>query len=174
VLIRTINKFLLDQVSRGNNAVLIIDEAQNMRAATLETVRMLSNLETEKEKLLQIVLVGQPQLGEKLNSPELVQLKQRIAVRFHIRALSRREVDAYIMHRLSVAGSNGGLTVESGAIDVVYDYSGGIPRLINVLMDRALLKGFVREVHMIDADNIRACIEELGGEIVTALTDEAK
>lgn len=174
VLIRTINKFLLDQVSRGNNAVLIIDEAQNMRAATLETVRMLSNLETEKEKLLQIVLVGQPQLGEKLNSPELVQLKQRIAVRFHIRALSRREVDAYIMHRLSVAGSNGGLTVESGAIDVVYDYSGGIPRLINVLMDRALLKGFVREVHMIDADNIRACIEELGGEIVTALTNEAK
>lgn len=173
VLIRTINKFLLDQVSRGNNAVLIIDEAQNMRASTLETVRMLSNLETEKEKLLQIVLVGQPQLRDKLNAPELVQLRQRIAVRFHIRALSRVEVAAYIRHRLMVAGSRGDLLFDEAAMSAIHEYSGGIPRLINVLVDRALLKGFVREAFVIDVDNIRKCIEELDGETVAAVTGES-
>jgi general secretion pathway protein A len=174
VLIRTINKFLLDQVSRGNNAVLIIDEAQNMRASTLETVRMLSNLETEKEKLLQIILVGQPQLRDKLNSPELVQLKQRIAIRFHIRALSRVEVAAYIRHRLTVAGSRGDLLFDEAAMTVIHEYSGGIPRLINVLVDRALLKGFVREAFVIDVDNIRKCIEELDGETVAAVAGESR
>lgn len=172
-LIRTINRFLLDQVSKGNNAVLIIDEAQNMRASTLETVRMLSNLETEKEKLLQIVLVGQPQLRDKLNAPELEQLRQRIAIRFHIRALSRAEVAAYIRHRLAVAGSNGDLLFEEKALDAIHEYSGGIPRLINVLVDRALLKGFVREAFVIDADNVGRCIEELEGITVEAVTGEA-
>jgi general secretion pathway protein A len=172
-LIRTINKFLLDQVSRGNNAVLIIDEAQNMRASTLETVRMLSNLETEKEKLLQIVLVGQPQLRDKLNAPGLEQLRQRIAVRFHVRALSRAEVAGYIRHRLKVAGSNGDLLFEEKAIDAICDYSRGIPRLINVLVDRALLKGFVREAFVIDVDNVRQCIKELEGVAGEPVTGEA-
>ncbi len=171
-LIRTINKFLLDQVSRGNNAVLIIDEAQNMRASTLETVRMLSNLETEKEKLLQIVLVGQPQLRDKLNAPGLEQLRQRIAVRFHVRALSRTEVAGYIRHRLKVAGSNGDLLFESNAIDAICNYSRGIPRLINVLVDRALLKGFVREAFVIDGDNVRQCIKELEGVAVEPVAGE--
>ena len=165
-LIRRINEFLLKQLATGNNAVLIIDEAQNMRSSALETVRMLSNLETEKEKLLQIVLIGQPQLRDKLNSPDLLQLRQRIAVRFHIRALTRQEVAAYILHRLTVAGSPGGIVFEEAAVEAIYAYTGGIPRLINLLADRALLKGFVEETFTISLDHIRKCIDEVEGEYV--------
>jgi general secretion pathway protein A len=163
-LIKKLNKFLLDQLSQGNNTVLIIDEAQNMRLSTLETIRMLSNLETEKEKLLQIVLVGQPQLKDKLNSPELVQLKQRIAVRFHIRALTEREVGGYIGHRLTVAGSNGRIVFDEGAVRLIFSHTGGIPRLINILADKALLLGFVRETFIVDRALIEQCIKELEGE----------
>ena len=165
-LIKSINKFLLEQLSLGNNAVLIIDEAQNMRHSTLEMVRMLSNLETEKEKLLQIVLVGQPQLKEKLDSPELVQLKQRIAVRFHIRALTEPEVAKYIQHRLAVAGSDGRIAFSAEAIKAICDYTGGIPRRINILADRALLKGFVKETFTIDYDHVQKCMEELEGDYI--------
>jgi general secretion pathway protein A len=165
-LIRAINRFLLEQLALGNNAVLIIDEAQNMRPSALETVRMLSNLETEKEKLLQIVLVGQPQLKEKLDLPELVQLKQRIAVRFHIRALSEQEVACYIKHRLNVAGAPADLVFLEGAIQAIHLYTGGIPRLINILADKALLRGFVKETFIMDLDHIQTCIRELDGETV--------
>jgi general secretion pathway protein A len=163
-LIKSINKFLLEQLALGNNAVLIIDEAQNMRFSALETIRMLSNLETEKEKLLQIVLVGQPQLKEKLNAPELVQLKQRIAVRFHIRALKEPEVADYIRHRLAVAGSQGGVEFSPAAIQAIYAHTGGIPRLINILADKALLRGFVKELFALDHLHVQACIQELEGE----------
>ena len=163
-LIKSINKFLLEQLALGNNAVLIIDEAQTMRVSALETIRMLSNLETEKEKLLQIVLVGQPQLKDKLNAPELVQLKQRIAVRFHIRALSELEVADYIRHRLAVAGSSGGVEFSSAAIQTIYAHTGGIPRLINILADKALLRGFVKELFSLDHQHVLACIQELEGE----------
>jgi len=163
-LIKQVNHFLLEQLSQGNNAVLIIDEAQNMRSSALETVRMLSNLETEKEKLLQIVLVGQPQLRDKLNAPELVQLKQRIAVRFHIRALNEQEVTAYLNHRLQVAGSTGVIVFSESAIKAIYKHSKGIPRLINILADKALLMGFVKETFTLDHDHIQACIRELEGE----------
>ena len=107
VILRQLNDFLLEQLANSNNVVLIIDEAQNLKSSTLETIRMLSNLETEKEKLLQIVLVGQPQLKDKLNSPNMLQLRQRISVRYHIRALELGELRNYINHRLAVAGSNG-------------------------------------------------------------------
>lgn len=163
-LIRSINTFLLEQLSLGNNAVLIIDEAQNMRPSALETVRMLSNLETEKEKLLQIVLVGQPQLNDKLNLPELVQLKQRITVRAHIRALNEQEVSQYLQHRLVVAGSRGDIIFQEEAIRLMHHYSGGIPRLVNILADKALLRGFVREIFVMDVEHIQACIRELQGE----------
>jgi len=143
---------------------LIIDEAQNMRFSALETVRMLSNLETEKEKLLQIVLVGQPQLKDKLNAPELVQLKQRIAVRFHIRALNEQEVANYIQHRLSVAGSQGRIVFSTAAIQAIFDHTGGVPRLINILADKALLRGFVKEIFTLDQLHIQDCIKELDGE----------
>ncbi len=163
-LIKQINAFLLEQLALGNNAVLIIDEAQNMRPSTLETVRMLSNLETEKEKLLQIVLVGQPQLKDKLNSPELIQLRQRIAVRFHVRALTEPEVVQYITHRLGVAGSSGQIVFLEEALHLIYHYTGGIPRLINILADKALLRGFVKERFTFDRDHIQTCVEELEGE----------
>ena len=162
-LIKKMNAFLLEQLALGNNAVLIIDEAQNMRSSALETVRLLSNIETEKEKLLQIVLVGQPQLRDKLNAPDLLQLKQRIAVRFHVRALHEREVGGYVDHRLKVAGGQGNILFEKGAIREIYRYSGGIPRLINILADKALLMGFVLETHVIDKDHILKCIEEIEG-----------
>lgn len=163
-LIKKLNKFLLEQLAQGNNTVLIIDEAQNMRPSALEAVRMLSNLETEKEKLLQIVLVGQPQLKDKLNLPELVQLKQRIAVRFHIRALTEQEVRPYIEHRLAVAGSTGRIVFDEAAISLIHRHSGGIPRVINILADKALLLGFVRETFTIDRALIEQCIKELDGE----------
>jgi len=163
-LIKKINTFLLEQLAQGNNAVLIIDEAQNMRPSALETVRMLSNLETEKEKLLQIILVGQPQLKDKLNLPELVQLKQRVAVRFHIRSLNEQEVSQYILHRLTVAGSSGSIIFQEDAVRSIYQFTGGIPRLINILADKALLRGFVKELTVIDSKHIQACIQELDGE----------
>lgn len=163
-LIKALNRYLLEQLSLGNNTVLIIDEAQNMRASTLETIRMLSNLETEKEKLLQIVLVGQPQLKQKLNSPELVQLKQRIAVRFHLRSLNEEEVSRYIDHRLTVAGSDGRVMFEPDAVRLIYQHTGGVPRLINILADKALLLGFVRETFRLDRALIEQCIKELEGE----------
>ncbi len=163
-LIKKVNQFLLQQLSLGHNAVLIIDEAQNMRFPALETIRMLSNLETEKEKLLQIVLVGQPQLRDKLNAPELVQLKQRIAIRFHIRALNEAEVADYIKHRLEVAGSRGKVGFSPDAIKAIYDHTGGVPRLINILADKALLRGFVKEVFTLDRLLVQECIRELDGE----------
>ncbi len=167
---RQLNRFLLEQLSLNNNAVLIIDEAQNLRPSTLETIRMLSNLETEKEKLLQIILVGQPQLREKLNSPELAQLKQRIAIRFHIGPLNRTEVQEYIEHRLTVALPRESVTFSAEAIDRVFIYSGGIPRIINIVCDKALLTGFVLETHFIEESIIQKSIEEIEGQFNFAMT----
>lgn len=161
--IKALNRFLLEQLSDGNNAVLIIDEAQNMRLSALETIRMLSNLETEKEKLLQIVLVGQPQLRDKLDSPDLEQLRQRISVRFHVKALDVEEIPVYIRHRLNVAGSAGNVNFNTEAIEAILSYTKGIPRLINLVCDKSLLLGFVRETRSIDLDIVRKSIEEIEG-----------
>ncbi|MDD5634090.1 MAG: AAA family ATPase [Candidatus Omnitrophica bacterium] len=169
VFIRQLNNFLLDQLSKGNNTVLIIDEAQNMRASSLETIRMLSNLETEKEKLLQIILVGQPQLRAKLNSPNLLQLKQRISVRFHVTPLEKNEVREYIGHRLGVAQPTRQIIFAPEAIDAIFSYSKGIPRVINVLCDKALLLSFVRECLTIDEDVIKKSIEEIEGIFTMAV-----
>jgi len=164
IFLRQLNDFLLEQLSRGNNTVLIIDEAQNLRSSTLETIRMLSNLETEKEKLLQIILVGQPQLREKLNSPNLVQLRQRIGVRFHIKALEKNEIQKYIEHRLNIAGAAESITFAPEALDHIYSYSTGIPRVINIICDKALLLGFVQGTHFIGEDLIKKSIEEVEGQ----------
>ncbi|MCK5450994.1 MAG: AAA family ATPase, partial [Candidatus Omnitrophica bacterium] len=158
VFIRQLNEFLLQQLSFGNNAVLIIDEAQNLRASTLETIRMLSNLETEKEKLLQIILVGQPQLRDKLDSPNLLQLRQRITVRFHIRALEQDEVLEYVHHRLEVAGSLGRIQFSPESIERLCKYTNGIPRVINIICDKALLLGFIKETTHIGEDIIKQSI----------------
>ncbi|MCX6358164.1 MAG: AAA family ATPase, partial [Candidatus Aureabacteria bacterium] len=163
-LMRALNTFLLEQVRQGNNAVLIIDEAQNLTAAQLEQVRMLSNIETAEEKLLQIVLVGQPQLRRKLDSKGLLQLRQRIAIRFHLSPLARHELGAYIAHRLHVAGSDGRVLFEPKAVDLAYDYSGGVPRLVNMLCDKALLAGFALGTAIITPRIMRASMRELDGE----------
>ena len=156
------NKFLLNQAEAGNNVILIIDESQNLRPRQLEQVRLLSNLETEKEKLMQIVLVGQPELNRKLDLYELRQLQQRIMVRYHITPLDKDEIQDYIKHRLSIAGSANRINFTDEALNMITEFSCGIPRLINILCDRALLAGFVKETNIIDGDILKRCSEELG------------
>ncbi|MBI4358163.1 MAG: AAA family ATPase [Candidatus Omnitrophica bacterium] len=146
-----LNRFLLEQFHKGFNTVLIIDEAQDLTPKTLEQVRLLSNLETYREKLIQIVLVGQPELRETLDDPTLAQLRQRIAIRFHLTALDRHETEEYILHRLRVAGLPEGLSpflVE--AVDYVYERSQGVPRLINKLCDISLLAAYARNLRQVD------------------------
>ncbi|MEW6170078.1 MAG: AAA family ATPase [Candidatus Omnitrophota bacterium] len=160
-LISALNDFLLQESAVGNNVVLLIDEAQNLSLKQLEQVRLLSNLETEKCKLLQIVLVGQPELLEKLKQSSLRQLNQRIAVRYHILPLERDEITEYIKHRLHVAQANSKIEFSEAAVEEIFRYSGGTPRLINILCDRALLAGFVLETNTISGEIINKCIEEL-------------
>lgn len=165
-LFAELNRFLIEQLMLGNNVVLLIDEAQNLTSKLLEQVRMLSNLEAENQKLIQIVLVGQPELREKLRSPELRQLRQRISVRYHITALTPADVPLYIQHRLSVAGANGaGPTFNAEALNEIYKYSGGIPRLINIVCDKALLLAYVLENRTITPDIIKQSIVEIEGGI---------
>lgn len=162
-MLNELNRFLLEQLKRNNNAVLIIDEAQNLKPSMLEQIRLLSNLETEKEKLLQIILVGQPELKEKLASPELAQLRQRIAIRYHMLPLDKDEVEAYICHRLNVAGFTGEGLFSEDALREIYRFSSGVPRLINIICDKALLAGFVSETRLISGDMIKRCAREIEG-----------
>lgn len=162
VIIDALNEFLLKETAHGHNIVLIIDEAQNLRESQLEQIRLLSNLETEKDKLLQIILVGQPELSEKLQLTSLRQLNQRVTIRNHIRPLERSELKDYIAHRLTVAGAQKPITFTDEALEEVYLYSAGTPRLINIICDRALLAGFVAETWIIDYNVIKKSIEEIG------------
>ncbi|PIP19827.1 MAG: ATPase [Candidatus Omnitrophica bacterium CG08_land_8_20_14_0_20_41_16] len=160
-LVRQLDGFLLNESGSGNNVVLIIDEAQNLKPNLLEQIRLLSNLETEKEKLLQIILVGQPELNTRLDLYELRQLRQRIMVRYHILPLEHEEIVNYIEHRLNVAGLRGGIGFSKEVIEAIAGFSSGIPRLINMICDRALLAGFVAETRRIDQNIINKCLEEL-------------
>lgn len=165
-LFQELNQFLLQQLALNNNVVVIIDEAQNLSHRALEQVRMLSNLEAENQKLIQIVLVGQPELREKLKNPSLRQLRQRIAVRYHIEALPEEEIHFYIDHRLKHAGADGMAPVfNAESVREIYLYSGGIPRLINVLCDKALLTGYVQDNRMIDGEIIKRSIVEVEGGV---------
>ncbi|MCG3175971.1 MAG: IS481 family transposase ISChy3 [Candidatus Omnitrophica bacterium] len=165
-----LNRFLIEQLAAGNNVVVIIDEAQNLSLKLLEQVRMLSNLEAANEKLVQIVLVGQPELRDKLNDPRLRQLRQRIAVRYQIKPLEREELPRYVGHRLSLAGSNGsGPIFTDAALDSVYRYTSGIPRMINLVCDKALLTGYVMDQREIGPELVVRAISELEG-----LTDESR
>jgi len=161
----TLNRWLLHVNSTGGDAVLIIDEAQDMSVDSLEMVRLLSNLETERQKLLQIVLVGQPELRHMLARPALRQLAQRITVRYHLDPMDRRETEAYLSHRLRVAGREDGPLVrfDAGAIREIYRYSGGTPRLINAIGDKALLAGYVYRTSRIDRRLARLAASELKG-----------
>ncbi|HYB52633.1 MAG TPA: AAA family ATPase, partial [Thermoanaerobaculia bacterium] len=161
-----LNAYLLDQVSKGNDVVLFIDEAQDLGAELLEEVRLLSNLETDQRKLLQIVLIGQPELRDKLNDRGLRQLRQRITVRYHLTALSRDETGRYISHRLRVAGAaDGHPSFTPWAIWAIHRYSGGVPRLINAICDKALLYGFVNGTDSLTARRIRQAARELEGKV---------
>ncbi|TRZ95094.1 AAA family ATPase [bacterium] len=156
-----LNKFLLAESEDGNNVVLIIDEAQNLKPSQLEQVRLLSNLETDKNKLMQIILAGQPELNRRLNLYDLRQLRQRIMVRYHIAPLDMDEIKRYIEHRLNVAGSDGRINFSEEALQQISVFSKGTPRLINIICDRALLAGFIAESNLIDINIIKRSLEEL-------------
>lgn len=160
-----INQFLLDQVMKDKDTVLIIDEAQDLTNELLEQVRLLSNLETDDRKLLQIVLMGQPELRDRLNDHRLRQLRQRITVRYHLRPLRLREVGQYIQHRLQVSGANGAPYFTAGALWRIQRYSQGIPRLVNAVCDKCLLAGYVQQREQIDFRTVGTAIRELEGDI---------
>ncbi|KPK81027.1 MAG: ATPase [Phycisphaerae bacterium SM23_33] len=159
--ISLLNQFLLGASASGREAALIIDEAQDMSAEMLEMTRLLSNLETNSRKLLQIVLVGQPELRRKLRSPGLRQLDQRIIVRCHLRPMSLEETTRYIRYRLYVAGAKSTLRFADDAAEEVFRHSGGTPRLINALCDKSLLAGYVRGTSYIDSELVRLAVREL-------------
>jgi general secretion pathway protein A len=156
-LLKALNQYLIQQLAADMNVVLIIDEAQNLTPTALEEVRMLSNLETEKEKLIQIILLGQPQLRAKLDNPKLEQFKQRIAVYYHLNALNKEETQNYILHRLSLVSNNGNVFTPE-AIEMVFEHSRGIPRLINLACDSALLSGYVDGSPVINSKIMREVI----------------
>jgi len=159
------NEFLLRQVEQKKETVLIIDEAQDLSIELLEQVRLLSNLETNDRKLLQIVLMGQPELRDRLNDHALRQLRQRITVRYHLTSLSRQEVAQYVHHRLLVSGAKGAPYFTAPALWRVHRYSSGIPRLVNALCDKALLAGLVEQQTRIDFRLIGRAIRELEGTV---------
>ena len=160
-LLRDLGRYLVQQRSAGRLALLIIDEAQNLSLPALEEVRMLSNLETEKSKLIQIVLVGQPNLNDVLARPELEQLRQRITVRYHLRPLDTGETAAYINHRLKKAAIAAPVVFPQEATDLIGRYSEGLPRKINVIADAVLLFGYGEDKKTVDAPLVSEVIEEL-------------
>jgi len=160
-----INNFLLHQVELGKETLLIIDEAQDLTDELLEQVRLLSNLETDDRKLLQIILFGQPELRDRLNNPRLRQLRQRITVRYHLPPLSRCEVTQYVRHRIHVSGGNGTPCFTRAALWRIHHYSQGIPRLVNAVCDKALLAGFVHQREQIDFRMVGQAIRELEGNV---------
>ncbi len=160
-LLAMIKDFMIEQYAAGKKIMLIVDEAQNLSRKVLEEIRLLSGLEAQKEKLLRIILAGQPELSRKLDSPRLEQLTQRVRLRFHLSALSKRETHEYITHRLNVAGANGRKIFTDTACDMVFRYAGGVPRLVNVLCDTALLCAFAEERATVDETLVKAAAEEL-------------
>jgi general secretion pathway protein A len=160
-VLATLNRFLMDQYSSGRKVMLIVDEAQNLSYRVLEEVRMLSGVETTKEKALRIILAGQPELNDKLNSPEMLQLTQRVRLRFHLAALTKAETTAYIDHRLEVAGSQGRRIFAEDTYPTIYKYTGGVPRLINTLCDTCLMAAYGKDQDNVTAADLDAAIREL-------------
>ena len=156
-----LNEFLLRSHAAGRNCVLIIDEAQNLSAEVLEQLRLLTNLETSERKLLQIVLIGQPELRALLARPEMQQLAQRVIARYHLDALGEAETEKYVGHRLSIAGLNGPLPFDRGAMRRIYHHSRGVPRRINLLADRALLGAYAQGSARVDARTVDAAAKEV-------------
>jgi general secretion pathway protein A len=164
-LVRTLHDFLLSLVPLHGSAVLIIDEAQHLSPEVLEEIRVLSNLETNDQKLLQVVIVGQLNLLDVLHKPDLRQLDQRISIRCFLKALTREEVEAYVTHRLWVARGSTSVTFTPKAFDLVHSISGGVPRMINLLCDRALMVGCEQQTSRIAEDHVVLAAQHLGQEI---------
>jgi general secretion pathway protein A len=160
-VLNTLNEFLTEQHLNGRKVLLIVDEAQNLSYRVLEEVRMLSGIETTKEKVLRIILAGQPELNDKLNSPELVQLAQRVRLRFHLAALTSAETTAYIDHRLEVAGSQGRRIFAEDTYAKIYKYTGGVPRLVNTLCDTCMMSAFGQDKDVVSMQDLDAAIREL-------------
>jgi general secretion pathway protein A len=160
-VLATLNQFLTEQHIAGRKVVLIIDEAQNLSHRVLEEIRMLSGIETTKEKVLRIILAGQPELNDKLNSRELIQLVQRVRLRFHLSALSSAETISYIDHRLEVAGSQGRRIFAEDTYPTIFRYTGGVPRLVNTLCDTSMMAAFGRESDVVTAEDVTAALREL-------------
>ena len=160
-LIATLNSFLIEQYAAGRKVLLIIDEAQNLSLKVLEEIRMLSGIESTKEKVLRIILAGQPELNEKLDSPELVQLTQRIRLRFHLGPLSREDLRSYVRHRLDVAGADGREIFAEDTFSELYKYTGGVPRLVNTLCDTAMMAAFNEDRDFVTPGDIASSVNEL-------------
>ncbi|HEY6546648.1 MAG TPA: AAA family ATPase, partial [Vicinamibacteria bacterium] len=159
-LVDSLHRFLLRAREEGRDVVLLIDEAQDLSPEVLEQIRLISNLETDTQKLIQIVLIGQSELVEMLSRRELRQLAQRVTARYHLAPLSRQETDDYVRHRLAVAGGAGKVSFAPRALAAVHGLSGGIPRLINLICDRALLAGYVRGTRLVEAGMVRQAAAE--------------
>jgi type II secretory pathway predicted ATPase ExeA/pSer/pThr/pTyr-binding forkhead associated (FHA) protein len=160
-LIATLNNFLVEQYAAGRKVLLIVDEAQNLSLRVLEEVRLLSGVETTKEKVLRIILAGQPELNDKLDAPELVQLAQRIRLRFHLGTLSQTEMRAYIQHRLEVAGAGDRQIFAEDTYPEIYRYTGGVPRLINTLCDTAMMAAYGSDRDHVTLEEVTSSIQEL-------------
>ncbi len=171
-LLRDLARFLVDQRAAGRLSLLVVDEAQNLSVEALEEVRMLSNLETEKSKLVQIVLVGQPELKALLARPELEQLRQRVTVHYHLAPLGPEETSAYIHHRLKRAAIGAPLEFPREVTDLIYRHSGGVARKVNVIADAILLFGYGSDKRAIDLELTHEVLHELGGGPIAAEGDE--
>jgi general secretion pathway protein A len=172
--LRQIQEFLDEWTAAGRNSVLVVDEAQNLSLPVLEEIRLLSNLRSQGKCSLQIVLAGQPEFRTKLDQEDLRQLKQRIGIRYHLTPLSARETGEYIVHRLSVAGANGSTIFDKGAVEAVFAYAGGVPRMINVVCDRALVAGYGANRKRIGKALILETVEDIEGtELGSARIDRS-
>ncbi|ACL73474.1 Type II secretory pathway component ExeA (predicted ATPase)-like protein [Thioalkalivibrio sulfidiphilus HL-EbGr7] len=160
-LIEKLNRYLADQGRRRRSVLLVVDESQNLGVTALEEIRLLSDGESSRNKVLSVILVGQPELADRLDDPVLEQLEQRIRLRFHLRPLNVGEIGEYIRHRLEVAGWQGADLFDDHAVELIHHYTGGIPRLINVLCDTVLLAAFIEETREVSRELVESSIEEL-------------
>lgn len=160
-LLNMLNQFLIDQHIEGKQILLVIDDAQNLNKRALEEITMLSGVETQKEKILHVILVGQPELNDKLEAPDMEQLLQRVSLRYHMRALTQSETKQYVIHRLKIAGNKGKKLFVDEIYETIFEFSGGTPRLINTLCDTALTCAFSEDKKKVGSSDFSDVIEEL-------------
>lgn len=171
-LLSELNDFLIDQYAKNSQPILLIDEAQNLSPNLLEEIRLLSNLETDRAKLLQIILVGQPEMNKTLMLPEMMQLRQRININYHISPLSIDETVKYITHRLTIAGNTSVIRFQGEMSELIYRFSRGIPRLINILCDFALLTAFVESKKEVSSDIVREVAKDLESRVYSHISQD--